>query len=124
MGLRQTQSWNATVGLPFQKAVKGTKLVSIASVEIPLPAMSQGRHEYERRGTIQPLFDSLCQSARLTRCVLPPRALNPSIKASCKETVQMPRKAATKAPVPPSLGEDAAERKRVLNILAQRRYRE
>jgi hypothetical protein len=35
----------------------------------------------------------------------------------------MARKAATKVPVPPTLGEDAAERKRVLNILAQRRYR-
>lgn len=35
----------------------------------------------------------------------------------------MARKPATKAPVPPTLGEDAAERKRVLNILAQRRYR-
>ncbi|KAF3396383.1 hypothetical protein F1880_006757 [Penicillium rolfsii] len=35
----------------------------------------------------------------------------------------MARKAATKVPVPPTLSEDAAERKRVLNILAQRRYR-
>jgi hypothetical protein len=35
----------------------------------------------------------------------------------------MARKPATKVPVPPMLGEDAAERKRVLNILAQRRYR-
>ncbi|CEJ60113.1 hypothetical protein PMG11_08699 [Penicillium brasilianum] len=35
----------------------------------------------------------------------------------------MARQPATKVPVPPTLGEDAAERKRVLNILAQRRYR-
>jgi hypothetical protein len=35
----------------------------------------------------------------------------------------MARKPATKVPVPPALGDDAAERKRVLNILAQRRYR-
>ncbi|CAI7677084.1 unnamed protein product [Penicillium pancosmium] len=35
----------------------------------------------------------------------------------------MPRKVATKALVAPTLDEDAAERKRVLNVLAQRRYR-
>ncbi|KAJ5763305.1 hypothetical protein N7533_001986 [Penicillium manginii] len=35
----------------------------------------------------------------------------------------MTRKIATKAPVPPKLDEDSAERKRVLNVLAQRRYR-
>lgn len=34
----------------------------------------------------------------------------------------MARKAATKSLVPPTLDEDAAERKRVLNVLAQRRY--
>lgn len=34
----------------------------------------------------------------------------------------MARKAATKALVAPTLDEDAAERKRVLNVLAQRRY--
>jgi hypothetical protein len=34
----------------------------------------------------------------------------------------MTRKIATKAPVPPKLDEDSAERKRVLNVLAQRRY--
>jgi hypothetical protein len=36
---------------------------------------SQRRHEYERRDTDQPLFDCLCQSAHLTRCVLPPCTL-------------------------------------------------
>ncbi|OQE16790.1 hypothetical protein PENSTE_c023G09485 [Penicillium steckii] len=36
----------------------------------------------------------------------------------------MARKAATEALRPPALGEDAAERKRVLNVLAQRRYRQ
>ena len=35
----------------------------------------------------------------------------------------MARKTATEALRPPALGEDAAERKRVLNVLAQRRYR-
>ncbi|KAJ5177064.1 uncharacterized protein N7482_002941 [Penicillium canariense] len=35
----------------------------------------------------------------------------------------MARKQATEEPVPPMPGEDAVERKRVLNILAQRRYR-